>query len=94
MLDEARAERDSLKNELARAAEEKDELAQSLEEMEVELAAARERLITAQEEIGRAGEAVEVIEELQEKVERLEWERDEADKGHHSCWQRKILERN
>ena len=82
MLDEARAKRDSLKNELARAAEEKDELAQSLEEMEVELAAARERLNTAQEEIGRAGEAVEVIEELQDKVERLEWERDEADKGH------------
>ena len=34
MLDEARAKRDSLKNKLARAAEEKDELAQSLKEME------------------------------------------------------------
>ena len=96
LLDEARAERDSLKNELARAAEEKDELAQSLEEREAELVAAHERLNTAQEEIGRVGEAVEVIEELQNKVERLEWERDEADKGHEVslCWQGKILERN
>ena len=50
--------------------------------MEAELVAARERLNTAQEEIGRVGEPVEVIEDLQDKVERLEWERDEADKGH------------
>ena len=82
LFDETRAKRDSLKSKLARAAQEKDELAQSLKEMEAELVTACKRLNIAQEEIGRVGEAVEVIEELQDKVERLEWERDEADKGH------------
>ena len=77
MLHEARAERDSLINELARAAKEKDELAQSLEEMEAELVTACERLNTAQRD-RKSGEAVEVIQELQDKVERLEWERDKA----------------
>ena len=55
MLDEARAKRDSLKNNLARAAEEKDELAQSLKEMEAELVAACERLNSAQEDRKRGG---------------------------------------
>ena len=72
LFDETRAKRDSLKSKLARAAQEKDELAQSLKEMEAELVTACKRLNIAQEEIGRVGEAVEVIEELQDKVERLE----------------------
>ena len=55
LFDETGAKRDSLKSKLARTAQEKDELAQSLKEMEAELVVACKRLNIAQEEIGRVG---------------------------------------